>query len=108
MKHIFSQAKEVIVWLGEADAKSEKLCEYAKKMRRVEDSPKIKGLLKRVLSPRHLQDAIQSLLQRPWFQRVWVIPEVALSRFTVVACGRSRISWVSASSRRVGSRRVSP
>lgn len=27
------------------------------------------------------------------FSRVWVIPEVALSKYTVVACGRSFISW---------------
>ena len=93
MKNIFHKAKEVIVWLGEEDDNSQKLCEYAKKMRRGDEGPKIKGILKRILSNRQLHDAIQSLLQRPWFQRVWVIPEVALAQFTVVACGRSRISW---------------
>lgn len=95
MKKIFNQAKEVVVWLGEEDGQTRKLCEYAKKMERGRSSPKNaqRSLLKKLLNPRQLQDAIQNLLERPWFQRVWVIPEVALARFTVVACGRDRISW---------------
>ena len=92
MKNIFNQAKEVIVWLGEEDNNARKLFDYAKKMDNVRDSRK-KSALKKILSPRQLQDAIQRLLLRPWFQRVWVIPEVALARFTVVACGPERISW---------------
>lgn len=91
MQHIFSQAKDVIVWLGEEDDKSGKLCEYARKMRRGDDSPR--QVLTRILTPRQLQDAIQKLLQRPWFQRVWVVPEVALSRFTIVQIGQDQISW---------------
>ncbi|KAK5174187.1 uncharacterized protein LTR77_001267 [Saxophila tyrrhenica] len=91
MHDIFSQAKDVIVWLGEEDDKSGKLCEYARKMRRGEDSPK--QTLKRILTPRQLQDAIQKLLQRPWFQRVWTIPEVANARFTIVQIGNDQLSW---------------
>lgn len=105
MKRIFSQAKEVIVWLGDEDDKTQKLFEYAKKMRRGDDSPRhtngpraishtgARNTLRRILNDRQLQAAIQNLLQRPWFQRVWVIPEVALARFVVVACGQYRISW---------------
>ncbi len=93
MQHIFSKAKDVIVWLGEEDDKSGKLCELARKMRRGDDSPKQSGTLKRILNPRQLQDAIQKLLQRPWFQRVWVVPEVALARFTIVQIGHDQISW---------------
>ena len=95
MKKIFNQAKEVIVWLGEEDAQTRKLCGYAKKMERGRHSPRNpqKSFLKKLLNSRQLQDAIQNLLERPWFQRVWVIPEVVLARFTVVACGRDRLSW---------------
>lgn len=95
MKKIFNQAKEVIVWLGEEDAQSRKLYEYARKMERGRHSPRNaqKSVMKKLLNPRQLQEAIQALLERPWFQRVWVIPEVALARFTIVVCGRDRISW---------------
>lgn len=94
MKHIFSQAQKVIVWLGDEDDRSKKLFEYAEKMSMIgrgEDSPK--GALNRVMSQKQLHGAIKMLLRRPWFERVWVIPEVALARLTDVACGRSRISW---------------
>lgn len=37
--------------------------------------------------------AITSLYQRPWFRRVWVIQEAALSRSPVVCCGREWIPW---------------
>lgn len=90
MKHIFNKAMKIYVWLGESDSRSEKLFEYAKKLRRGEDSPK--SVLNRLLGPRELRHAIQDLLERPWFQRVWVIPEVALSRYTTVACGRSHVT----------------
>ena len=98
MKNIFSQAKKVIVWLGEEDKRIVKLCEYAKKMERwkfdsTNPKQRQKGSLSKILNPRELQAAIQKLLLRPWFQRVWMIPEVALARFTVVACGKERISW---------------
>lgn len=91
MKRIFRHAKEVIVWLGEEDDRMKKLCEYAKRMRRDNDSPR--GALKKIMGPRELQATVQRLLERPWFERVWVLPEVALARFTVVAFGRSRMSW---------------
>lgn len=91
VKHIFSQAQQVIVWLGEADNRSSKLFEYAKKMRRGEETSST--TLGRILTPRQLQDSLQKLLQRPWFRRVWVIPEVALARRIKVACGNDSISW---------------
>ncbi|KAK5118813.1 hypothetical protein LTR62_000022 [Meristemomyces frigidus] len=95
MKHIFTQAKEVIIWLGDEDDKSGKLCEYARKMPRgehvIKDSPK--SALNKIMGQRQLQDAIQKLLARKWFTRVWVIPEVALARFNTVAIGNERISW---------------
>nr|POE74659.1 heterokaryon incompatibility protein 6, or allele [Quercus suber] len=66
MKSIFSQAKEVIVWLGEADDRSEKLFEYARKLRRGEENVS-KTSLQRILTHRQLQDALQKLLTRPWY-----------------------------------------
>ncbi|KAI7264955.1 hypothetical protein KC345_g8643 [Hortaea werneckii] len=93
MKHIFSHARKVVIWLGEEADKSKELCDYAEKMRDLGRTERSSGSLGRILSPKHLQDAIQSLLNRPWFQRVWVIPEVALAHSVDVVCGGSRITW---------------
>jgi hypothetical protein len=35
--------------------------------------------------------ALGRLCSRPWFHRVWVFQEVALSKEAVMACGKSRI-----------------
>ncbi|KAF2716513.1 HET-domain-containing protein [Polychaeton citri CBS 116435] len=91
MRHIYMSAREVIVWLGEEDARSDKLCQYAEKMRRGEDGRR--SDLNRILPARHLQDALKALLSRPWFSRCWVIPEVALARHCIVQCGASFITW---------------
>lgn len=93
MKHIFSHARKVVIWLGEEANKSKELCDYAEKMRDLGRTDRSSSSLGRILSPKHLQDAIQNLLNRPWFQRVWVIPEVALAQNVDVVCGGSRITW---------------
>jgi hypothetical protein len=91
MKHIFNQAREVFIWLGQEDDRSDKLCEYAKRIRRGDDNRK--GTLKRLMNQRELKHSIQKLLERPWFERVWVIPEVVLASHTTVVCGNSHMSW---------------
>ncbi|KAK4624582.1 Heterokaryon incompatibility protein 6, OR allele [Fulvia fulva] len=86
MKHIYNQAREIFIWLGDAANRSDELMQYAKKLR-------AKSVANRIMSPPELKKAIQGLLDRPWFQRVWVIPEVALSKHTEVVCGNQHISW---------------
>jgi len=73
MKHIFNQAKDVCVWLGEEDEneRMHKLFEYADRLRRSDDSVRTREL-DCILTPRQLLIAIRKLLDRPWFSRVWV------------------------------------
>ena len=37
--------------------------------------------------------ARMSLFERPWFKRVWVVQEIAMSRHAIVVCGRYSTSW---------------
>ena len=37
--------------------------------------------------------ARMSLFERPWFKRVWVVQEIAMSQHAIVVCGRYAISW---------------
>lgn len=39
-------------------------------------------------------NALIRLFRRPWFQRVWVIQEVATNRQVDVVCGKKQIEWV--------------
>jgi hypothetical protein len=51
------------------------------------DSESNRSTLNRILPTRQLQDAVQRLLERPWFTRVWVISEVCLASNIRVSCG---------------------
>jgi hypothetical protein len=51
------------------------------------DSESNRSTLNRILPARQLQDAVQKLLERPWFTRVWVISEVCLASNIRVSCG---------------------
>lgn len=91
MKLIFNQAHQVYIWLGEHDDRSKQLFEYAERKRIADNSSR--RVLNRMLSRKELRDSIEQLLERPWFHRVWVLPEVVLAKHTRVVCGGTRISW---------------
>lgn len=38
-------------------------------------------------------DAVQAILMRPWWARVWIIQEITLARELVVLCGDESIKW---------------
>lgn len=59
------------------------------------DSESVRSTLNRILPPRQFQDAVQKLLERPWFTRVWVISEVCLASTIRVSCGggEALMSW---------------
>ena len=106
MGQVYSRASEVIVWLGVADA------ETALAFNLIEDVWKqIVNLLERdnnlsvgenllreyhrvtissADSPEWL--AFRRLFRRPWFSRLWVFQEVALSRWLRIVCGEFSVS----------------
>ncbi|KAF4624273.1 hypothetical protein G7Y89_g13898 [Cudoniella acicularis] len=74
MAKIYSKAHRVIVWLGK-------------------ETVDTKGALKDIClaanrkPTEHSKKTILNLLQRPWFQRIWVLQEVAAARHVVMMCG---------------------
>src|SRR2546421_4286724 len=52
-------------------------------------------LLKRVNVSLNEKDvrAFLSILQRPWFRRVWVVQEVAMSKDSLLLCGAKTFHW---------------
>lgn len=64
MAEIYANANRVIVWLGEASSDSGQVFETLRKAARGQDTQRA------IDEP--TQEAIFTLLERPWFQRVWV------------------------------------
>ncbi|KAK3955167.1 ankyrin repeat-containing domain protein [Pseudoneurospora amorphoporcata] len=79
MAKIYAKASRVIVWLGEEVAGSDQALEEIR--------------IAAKLSTRRLDDnaGILTLLQRPWFQRIWVLQEVAAARHILIKCGSAEV-----------------
>ncbi|KAJ4991667.1 het domain protein [Stagonosporopsis vannaccii] len=73
MTKIYGQASRVLVWLGEATDDSSVAMEQI-----------LSG------SSEHLI-AVNRLLKRPWFRRIWVLQEVAAARHIRILCGEKEL-----------------
>ncbi|KAK7995509.1 HET-domain-containing protein [Apiospora arundinis] len=87
MPKIYSGAQLVLIYVGEAADGSDELlsavCSGGKSL----GAPRAK----RFLDPL----SVKSFFQRRYFQRIWVLQEVALARRTELICGTSNIPWAS-------------
>ncbi|KAK2735521.1 het domain-containing protein [Colletotrichum kahawae] len=110
MGEIYSQAKQVLICFGDDDQNGRAAEEAfsvirdfnivaAKHMRHFEISP---HTIKRWAPPdgsygpvtrARLQSAVD-MLNRPWFERVWVLQEVGLARRALLAYGRSTVDFI--------------
>ncbi|KAK1756980.1 heterokaryon incompatibility protein-domain-containing protein [Echria macrotheca] len=111
MADIYSRASKVIVWLGEADDKTNDAFEAMKILAHmdvqnasrhpaIEQARSLTGFF-----PWHLPhedpfflskerwSAFQWLLQRPWFTRTWIFQEIVQARRAVVRCGDYEAPW---------------
>ncbi|KAK3340808.1 heterokaryon incompatibility protein-domain-containing protein, partial [Neurospora tetraspora] len=79
MAKIYAKASRVIIWLGEEAAGSDQALEEIR--------------ITAELSTRRLDNkaGILTLLERPWFQRIWVLQEVAAARHILIKCGSAEV-----------------
>ncbi|KAN0114431.1 hypothetical protein V8E51_003975 [Hyaloscypha variabilis] len=82
MPKIYGQTNRVIIWLGAAADDSDLAIEAI----RLAGSKKSTNS-----SDETIQQAIVALLERAWFQRIWVLQEVAAARHVLVMCGSMEI-----------------
>ncbi|KAI1284207.1 heterokaryon incompatibility protein-domain-containing protein [Xylaria sp. FL0933] len=99
MAKIFAKARGVIVWLGEAADYSDEALELIRKTAEGQDtnSPDTASQQAALTLPDQqptnstiheaIQDPISQLLGRLWFQRFWVLQEIAAARHILIKCG---------------------
>ena len=119
MNKIYSQAEEVLVWLGPADETSDTLMDVWQKVGAAaqkwglesyltkEQFPELAQIMTKS-DPTHRKtiefhemcktqgedfdlEAVKVWYQRPWFWRVWIVQEFCLARQAVVVCGHKRV-----------------
>ncbi|KAF1983169.1 HET-domain-containing protein [Aulographum hederae CBS 113979] len=78
MSRIYRAAEEVVIYLGEAKKKISIAFRF------------LKGLEISSVAELH---ALQSILARPYFTRIWVIQEVAWAWSATVLCGDHNVPW---------------
>ncbi|KAH8805372.1 heterokaryon incompatibility protein-domain-containing protein [Xylogone sp. PMI_703] len=98
MKEIYETAKEVIIWLGPESDDSGYAMEAINGVDRGwanADSQPVKERLPAAptLDKRTLQ-AINQLLCRPWWRRVWIIQEATCASTTYLKCGSHQIEFI--------------
>jgi hypothetical protein len=106
MASIYSKAERVVIWLGpsteEADLFMDAAAEFSKTRLKQEhanwtplDTHWITVwkiiLKKRSYNEEAVCRGLDSLLDRPWFKRIWVLQEVANARIADVVCGSKSI-----------------
>jgi hypothetical protein len=94
MAKIYSYANQVVIWLGPEDGtKTQELFtaieDAAELARQITGAQQVQGTEHSGDYPRtdFLGTALESLLSRPWFSRVWVLQEAASARSLLVKCG---------------------
>lgn len=101
MRDIYARAKEVLIWLGE-EVETDHLAVNlissfqdavaAKQFSMyVDDRVAMQRIFGPPFSPQWA--ALSQLLQRPWFQRVWIIQEITVASVPRIVCGALEIEW---------------
>ncbi|KAF5554458.1 ACB 4-hydroxyacetophenone monooxygenase [Fusarium napiforme] len=82
MAKIYATATRVIVWLGKATPDIDQSLEVIR----------IAGFTsKETTIAKRSENAILEIVKAPWFQRIWVLQEVAAARHILVKCGHAEI-----------------
>jgi hypothetical protein len=95
MSYIYKQAKNLCVWLGEADVNSELAWELIENLVDSTD-----GAIAAIINDgarKNRLEALKALFRRPYWWRIWVIQEVNYGRENgrevQVFCGDRQITW---------------
>ncbi|KAK0648465.1 heterokaryon incompatibility protein-domain-containing protein [Cercophora newfieldiana] len=107
MTNIYQLAQRVLAWLGPPAQNSHHALETLQNLGKQSittlggwyqmPSPDamVPGLTHRTVLryARETWTAISHLLQRPWFERLWVIQEIQLAKNALVVCGLATVTW---------------
>jgi hypothetical protein len=107
MGDIYSSASLVVIWLGTADDSTEpaigllndlggQMLEYMKiqKLKSYAEAQTVKDPFQYPPLEAPVWPAVRSLLQRPWFSRVWTFQEIVLAQEAVLYCGAHTLRWM--------------
>jgi hypothetical protein len=89
MAMIYNRAASVSVWLGGEDKDSGRAIEFIERLLKLDD---FDPLTQDPGTPAEWA-ALHNLMQRPWFNRRWIVQEISLARSATLYCGSQSVSW---------------
>ncbi|KAJ9665760.1 hypothetical protein H2201_004068 [Coniosporium apollinis] len=89
MSQIYNGADHVRVWLGLEEGHSAKAMEFVKKCLDLDDFDR---LVRDSFASKEWA-ALSALMRRPWFNRRWIIQEIALAKSATLHCGKDSVPW---------------
>lgn len=89
MSQIYNGADHVRVWLGLEEGHSAKAMEFVKKCLDLDDFDR---LVRDSFASKEWA-ALSTLMRRPWFNRRWIIQEIALAKSATLHCGKDSVPW---------------
>ncbi|KAF2133115.1 HET-domain-containing protein, partial [Dothidotthia symphoricarpi CBS 119687] len=103
MASIYKRAERVVIWLGQATSETDLIFRCMHQLE--EDVSRCTHKDWEVFDERwrwqtlwsttqqwRLHEGLKTLLDHPWFKRVWIIQEVALARSAIIVCGAESVS----------------
>lgn len=101
MPRIYSQAQQVLCWLGAEADRSDVLidslpimAEWSRQLgTKIRANPGDHGHLSTPLPGEQLWLDMIRFFLRPWFHRLWVVQEILMARKLVLICGSKAIEW---------------
>ncbi len=86
MRRIYESAANVFIWLGDEADESSMAIELIPRLNKSSEADMESCTAKE-------WRALQALLSRPWFGRMWVLQELGVASSAAVVCGSRSISW---------------
>jgi hypothetical protein len=90
MLKIFQRASKTCVWLGEETSTSRLAVNF---ILQITQSTDVDGIARNVDLDEQWK-AVNSLLSRTWFHRIWIVPEISVTHAATLYCGSLSFDWV--------------
>ncbi len=106
MGNIYRESEQVIIWLGEGTEETDLIMASMQQLQEhnlyvagdwrplakfwMDNWPGIHTTQSDLKSL--LRKAMEQILRRPWFRRIWILQEIANARVAIILCGKKSIS----------------
>lgn len=90
MHEIYNRAERVCVWLGPERDQSSNAMKFVKN---IVDLERFNDFMNDDRQDAEELAHFAKLLRRPWFNRRWIVQEIALARKAQIYCGSEELSW---------------